>query len=147
LGNLKSACTLAVMSLTKKKRASHYLKLFRVFEAELRNYHPIFGNDDYSLEYVICLDYFGDDNEIRIIFKMHTVEPMNLLDGEKYNLKGILRNYCSIFSIDNITVVKSFKFGCYGKPFDKGSYVIPKLEDRVFFEYFRLIDKFYEVVG
>jgi hypothetical protein len=133
------------MSLTKKKRASHYLKLFRVFEAELKNYHPLFNNNDYNLEYVICLDYFGDDNEIRIIFKMLTSEPMNLLDGEKYNLKGILSNYCSIFSIDNITIVKSFKFGSGGVNSDSKNYVEPELENRVFFEYFRLIDKFYEL--
>ena len=61
------------MKLTKRKKRSCYVKLFKMFESELKNYDELFKDDNYILNYIVCRDYFGGEDEIRILFKIKDV--------------------------------------------------------------------------
>ena len=116
-----------------------------MFESELKNYDELFKDDNYILNYIVCRDYFGGEDEIRILFKTLPKPTEGILTGKGYNLKTLLQNYCKYFSIKEVTVLKSLRVEQEGKRYTSSSLVIPKIEDRVYFEYFRMIDKYVEV--
>ena len=133
------------MKISKKEKRKRYLRLFTIFEEQLKNYHSIFNNDDYSLSYIICRDYFGGEDEIKVILNLHKGVPIRALNFEHYNLKSLLSHYCRYFPIKEITIMKSARVETDGRCKDAESIAIPKIQDRVFFEYFRLIDKYTEI--
>lgn len=105
----------------------------------------MFSNNNYSLSYIICRDYFGNEDEIKVVLKIHTGAPMRALNFESYNLKTLLSNYCRFFSIKDIIIMKSARTEIEGNKSDPNSISMPKIQDRVFFEYFRMIDKYTEI--
>jgi hypothetical protein len=139
------ASILALMKLTKKKKRECYVRLFKMFESELKNFDTLFSGENYILNYIVCRDYFKGEDEISLIFKIYPNPSAIITTEEKYNLKQLLQSYSSIFSIKNITVIKSLRAEKEGKNYPTSELEIPKLEERIYFEYFRLIDKFVEV--
>jgi len=135
------------MKPTKKKKLSCYIKLFKMFESELKNYDSIFSNGNYILNYIVCRDYFGGEDEINVIFKIFPSNSETTISGEKFRLKSVLRNYCKYFSVKDVTVIKSLRAEKAGKILATKELTIPNIEDRVYFEYFRLIDKYVAISG
>lgn len=120
--------------------------MFKVFEEELKNYHDFFSNNLFVIDYIICRDYFGDEDEIRIIFNLHTGAKLKVVYQDESNLKQLLTRYCQYFSIKDVIITKSARAEIEGKNFNPLSVPVPRIQDRVFFEYFRLIDKYKEVL-
>jgi len=133
------------VKITKREKRNRYVKFFKMFEKGLKEYDEIFKNDNYILNYVICRDYFGQEDEIKIYFKIH---PQNFEGGPKYgqfSLLKTLHNYCRIFSIEKIAILKSLRVEREGRNASRNGLKLLKIEDRIFFEYFRMIDKYVEI--
>lgn len=134
------------MKLSKREKRKRYIRLFKLFEEELKNYHDFFVRNHFTIDYIICRDYFGDDDEIKIIFNINVGTKLKVVYQDDFNLKQLLTSYCRYFSIRDVIITKSARAEIEGKNFNPLSVPVPKIQDRVFFEYFRLIDKYSEVL-
>jgi hypothetical protein len=81
------ASILAVMKLAKKKKRHCYIKMFKAFEAELKNYNIFFSGENYVIEYLICRDLFKGEDEISITFKFYPNPTVFVPTLGNYNLE------------------------------------------------------------
>ena len=117
------------MKLYKRKNQESYIKLLVLFENELKRYHKIFDNENYTLNYLVSRNQCSDSVEIKITMSISKKPLWILFIYDPNILKSILESYCNYFSVKEVTIVRPFNFG--------GSNITPPIEERVLFEFFK----------
>ena len=124
------------MRLYKRKSQKSYVRLFSLFERDLKKYHKVFDNHNYSLHYIVSNHQFSNDADIKVI--MHIIgRPLWLyFIHEPFKIKRLLELYSRYFSVKDVSIVRPYKYDRITK-FPVANIEIPKIEDRVSFEFFR----------
>lgn len=123
------------MRLLKRKNQESYVRLLSLFERELKRYHKVFDNEYYSLHYVLSREQFTNDVEIRVTMNVIKKPLWLILIDEPYNLKNLLEQYSRYFSVKDVTIVRPFLLSHARK--SQNEIVLPKIEERISFEFFR----------
>ena len=129
------AFILANMKPLKRKNQESYLRLLSLFERELKQYHKVFDNEYYSLHYVLRRKQYTNDIEIRVTMNIIKKPLWLILIEEPYNLKNLLEQYSRYFSVKDVTIVRPFLLSHARK--SQNEIVLPKIEERISFEFFR----------
>lgn len=108
-----------------------YIRLLRLFETHLREYHKVFDNDYYKISYIIQRERCTDDAEVKITLTILEKTIWMNLSNESDNLKQMLESYSMYFSVSDITIVRPYllKQGAN----EKNPHQIPPIEERVSF--------------
>ena len=123
------------MRLLKRKNHESYVRLLSLFERELKRYHKVFDNEYYLLHYVLSREQFTNDVEIRVTMNIIKKPLWLILIDEPYNLKNLLEQYSRYFSVKDVTIVRPFLLSHTRK--SQNEIVLPKIEERISFEFFR----------
>ena len=123
------------MKPLKRKNQESYVRLLSLFERELKRYHKVFDNDYYSLNYILSREQFTNDVEIRVTMNIIKKPLWLILIDEPYNLKNLLEQYSRYFSVKDVTIVRPFLLSHARK--SQNEIVLPKIEERISFEFFR----------
>ena len=118
----------------KRRSYDAYLRLVSLFEKELKNYHPIFQKDYYSIHYIISREQYTNDSDVTILFKIQRKVLWFELRKEPKNLKEILESYSKYFSITKVIISKPYEFN---KRNDLSRNLIVPIQERVSFELFK----------
>lgn len=119
-----------------RKRLASYIRLLRLFETHLKEYHTVFDNDYYKIYYIIQRERYTNDAYVKIIFTILRNPFWKLLVGETENVKVLLENYSRYFSVTDITIVRPLSLK-YGKREQKSVlFQIQPIEQRVTFDLF-----------
>lgn len=133
------------MKPSKRKKLDSYIKLFTLFERELKLSHKLYDNDYYYFNYIVSREYFSDKAKIKVILTIFRNPLWDIFQGEPYNLRQILESYCRYFSISDITIVKPYNFLIGERKSNPVMSGIAKIEDRVSFECFRGLETYFAV--
>jgi|GEM_PF-6283815 len=117
-----------------EKNREKFIRLFSIFESELKNYSKIFEKEDYVITYVISKTLLSKDYEVSVTLSIRKSPLWLNYSGEPRNLKTILQSYCNYFSIKDIRIIRPFK------RFERNvatPHISISLEDRIFFEFFK----------
>jgi hypothetical protein len=124
------------MKLYKRKNQESYIKLLVLFENELKRYHKIFDNENYTLNYIVSRDQCSDSVELKVTLSISKKPLWILFIYDPNILKSILESYCNYFSVKEVTIVRPFNFGGSNKT-SSDINTAPPIEERVSFEFFR----------
>ena len=111
-----------------------YIKLFTIFETELKKYNTVFEKEDYTITYVIGKSILAQDYDIGVTLTINRNPLWSRYFDEPRNLKHLFQLYCNYFSIRDIKIVRPFK-RVYRDAVTLQK-VLP-LEDRISFEFFK----------
>lgn len=120
-----------------RKSLESYIRILSFFERELKQYDESYNNDFYQINYIVSREQFSNDADIKIILTILKKPFWNNLFNEPFNLKKTLRNYAAYFSITDVTIVRPLSLTIRSNKVKQLLVEIPKLEDRVSFEFFR----------
>lgn len=130
------AIILANMHPLQRKSLASYIRLLRLFETHLKDYHSVFDNDYYKIQYIIQRERYSNDAYIKVIFTILRNPFWKLLVGENENVKVLLENYSRYFSVTDITIVRPLSLK-HGKREKKSVFFqIQPIEERVTFDLF-----------
>ena len=116
-----------------------YIRLFTIFESELKKYNKVFEKEDYTITYVIGKTILSKDYDIGVTLSIMKNPLWSRFFDEPRNLKQLFQLYCNYFSIKDIKIVRPFK-RVY-----RDAVTIQKvlsLEDRIYFEFFKHQESF-----
>lgn len=119
-----------------RKSLGAYIRLLRLFEAHLKEYHKLFDNEYYKIHYIVQRERFTNDAHIKVIFTILRAPFWKLMIGEKDNIKIILENYCRYFSVTDITIVRALNLKNKDKDISSSLYQYQPIEERVTFDIF-----------
>lgn len=138
------ACILAIMIPNPRKKLESYIRLLNLFELELKRYHSIFDNNKYRIDYVIKRERFSNDVEIKLIVTILQFQMWRSFTRDPVDLKRILGNYCSYFSVSDFTIVRPIRlYSQRNTP--KTLLSIPPIEERVGFDLFIRETRWYTI--
>ena len=111
-----------------------YIKLFTLFETELKKYNTVFEKEDYTISYVIGKSILAQDYDIGVTLTINRNPLWSRYFDEPRNLKYLFQLYCNYFSIRDIKIVRPFK-RVYRDAVSTQK--VLSLEDRISFEFFK----------
>ena len=111
-----------------------YIKLFTIFETELKKYNTVFEKEDYTITYVIGKSILAQDYDIGVTLTINRNPLWSRYFDEPRNLKHLFQLYCNYFSIRDIKIVRPFK-RVYRDA--ASAQKVLSLEDRIYFEFFK----------
>jgi hypothetical protein len=111
-----------------------YIKLFTIFETELKKYNTVFEKEDYTITYVIGKSILAQDYDIGVTLTINRNPLWSRYFDEPRNLKHLFQLYCNYFSIRDIKIVRPFK-RVYRDAVSAQK--VLSLEDRIYFEFFK----------
>ena len=111
-----------------------YIKLFTIFETELKKYNTVFEKEDYTITYVIGKSILAQDYDIGVTLTINRNPLWSRYFDEPRNLKHLFQLYCNYFSIRDIKIVRPFK-RVYRDAVSTQK--VLSLEDRIYFEFFK----------
>ena len=111
-----------------------YIRLFTIFETELKKYNKVFEKEDYTITYVIGKTILSKDYDIGVTLSIMKNPLWSRFFDEPRNLKQLFQLYCNYFSIKDITIVRPFK-RVYRDAVSAQKVLL--LEDRIYFEFFK----------
>ena len=129
----------------QRRRLESYIRLLRLFEIHLKEYHNLFNNDFYKIFYIIQRNRHTNNAEIKLIFTIIRFPFWKLLIGETDNIKTILENCCRYFSVTDITIVRTMSFQNRG--INKSCLLkqMQPIDERVSFDLFMTEKKGFEI--
>ena len=111
-----------------------YIRLFTIFETELKKYNKVFEKEDYTITYVIGKTILSKDYDIGVTLTINRNPLWTRYFDEPRNLKQLFQLYCNYFSIKDIKIVRPFK-RVYRDAVSAQK--VLSLEDRIYFEFFK----------
>jgi hypothetical protein len=120
----------------QRKRMGGYIRLLRLFETHLKEYHKVFNNDYYKLNYIIQREIHTNDAQLKITLTILAKPFWGHLSNESENLKQILENYCRYFCVSDITIVRPFFLSNESKKKSPILFQPQSIEERVSFDLF-----------
>ena len=111
-----------------------YIRLFTIFETELKKYNKVFEKEDYTITYVIGKSILAQDYDIGVTLIINRNPLWTRYFDEPRNLKQLFQLYCNYFSIRDIKIVRPFK-RVYRDAVSAQKVIL--LEDRIYFEFFK----------
>lgn len=113
-----------------------FTRLFSTYERELINYHQIFQNTNYSIEYIVRKKRLSPDYQIQIVLSIQKNPLWRLFFNNPRTIKQIVEDYSAYFSITNVRILRPLK---RYKINEETAFVHKPIEERIFFEYFSQI--------
>ena len=117
-----------------KTGRQRHLRIFTIFETELKKYNKVFEKEDYTITYVIGKSILAQDYDIGVTLTINRNPLWSRYFDEPRNLKYLFQLYCNYFSIKDIKIVRPYK-RVYRDAVTLQK-VLP-LEDRISFEFFK----------
>jgi len=110
-----------------------FTRLFSIYEKGLINYHQVFRESNYSIEYIVRKKRLSREYQIQIVLSIKKNPLWRLFFNEPRSIKQIIADYSAYFSITDIRILRPLK---RYKMNEETSFVLMPLEERIYFEYF-----------
>ena len=110
-----------------------YIRLFTIYEKGLKKYHQVFRDPNYSLEFIVKKKQFSFDYDFQVIISITKNPLWRLYLKNPREIKEILMDYSSFFSITEIRVLQPLQkvINYLEEPITS-----KPIEERIFYEIF-----------
>jgi len=94
------------MRKDQEKRNEAIIRIFSLFERELKNYHPVFQNNSYMLNYFVSRTIKPNVLNISVIMTILRSTAWRKGISEPSDVKKELESFSRYFSVDRVMVVR-----------------------------------------
>jgi hypothetical protein len=110
-----------------------YIRLFTIYEKGLKKYHQVFRDPNYSLEFIVKKKQFSFDYDFQVIISITKNPLWRLYLKNPREIKEILMDYSSFFSITEIRVLQPLQ---KVRNYLEEPITSKPIEERIFYEIF-----------
>ena len=110
-----------------------FTRLFSIYEKGLVNYHQVFREANYSIEYIVRKKRLSRDYNIQIVLSIKKNPLWRLFFNDPRSVKQLIEDYSAYFSITNVRILRPLK---RYKINEEPTFTLSPIEERIYFEYY-----------
>ena len=118
-------------------RNEKFVRLFTTYETGLVDYNRVFQQSTFSIDYIVQINKLSADYYVQLIFSVLKNPKFN--PKETRSLRKILENYSSVFSINDIRIIRPMKRTIDGILIERE---IKPIEERIYLEFCGLFNPY-----
>jgi len=107
--------------------------LFSIYEKGLINYHQVFQDANYNLEFIVRRKRLSREFQIQIVLTIIKNPLWRMIFNEPRNIQQLIKDYSAYFSITDVRILRPLK---RYKINEELTFVRKPIEERIYFEYY-----------
>jgi len=115
-----------------KMNKEKFTCLFSIYEKGLINYHQVFQDANYNLEFIVRRKRLSREFQIQVVLSIFKNPLWRMIFNEPRNIQQLIKDYSAYFSITDVRILRPLK---RYKINEELAFVRKPIEERIFIEY------------
>jgi len=111
----------------------NFTRLFTIYEKGLINYHQVFQDANYNLEFIVRRKRLTQECQIQVVLSIKRNPLWRMIFNEPRNIQQLIKDYSAYFPINDVRILRPLK---RYKINEEITFVRKPIEERIYFEYY-----------